>query len=196
MEIRKQKNLLLFFIFFILINSVYSINGFGLSMIYNDKDMPLLMGLGETKYVDFTLLSSRLESDKKISLELIEGREIASLDKTEFYLPSDGEENGLIKITIPETEEKNEIPVRIRIKDISPSENSGTVGFSFSSEVSFVVKILENEKKLPENKINPYILLMFILILGASILIIFIYFLLKRRKHRGKSKKFKFKKIR
>lgn len=188
-------------------------------MIYDDKDIPLVLNPGETKEIDFMLLSSARESNKKISIDVSEGKEIASLEKKEFDLPSNGEVKGFIKIKVPSFKEKaglsffdnlicffseklniennkcssenvNQYLVTLLISDITPSENSGTVGFSFSSRTSFIVKIKEPEK-LPESKNNSYLLFFVILIVIILLLIIIIFIILKRRKIFFKGKKSK-----
>ena len=188
-----------------MINSVCSVKGFGLSMSYDDRDRPLVINSGEIKEIGFVLLSSALESDKKIRLDIIDGEEIAGLNKNEFYLPSNGEIKGFIKIKAPDLKEKkeiyfsdndydNEYLVTLSVKDISSSDNSGSVGFSFSSSTSFIVKVQKPEGKLPETKPDLNLFFAIILIIAILFLILLIYALIRIKKAYIKDKKIKHKK--
>jgi hypothetical protein len=187
----EKKIIFLFIFFFLLMNSFCFVKGFGLSMSYNDKDRPLIVSSGEVRDIDFALLSSARESNKSIGLDIVNGSEIASLEKNEFELLSGGEEKGFIKIIAPIVEKDKDYLVTLSIKEISSGENNGTVGFSFSSTSAFIVRVIAPEKK--QIKFNNLFLILPVVFILLILLIIFIIYLKLRKKEVSTIKRSKYR---
>ena len=179
-----KKSFLYSLIFILLIVVLPFMNAFGISMSY-DENKPFIIAPGETKYIDFTILSSSKEKPAKLSLEILSNEKIASLtDKTsEYNLASGGEIKSKIKIKAPsEAINGTEYSVTLLIKDTTSSEETKIIGISYFSKINFKVLVNKPAFILNQEKIKlNFFVLIGLIILIFIILVIIAYIILKRR---------------
>ncbi len=167
---------------FVLAFTVLSIIGFanaaGIVSPYW-QDYPLSMNYGETKVVNFNLQNMVGNKDVTVEVNLKQGSEIATLEKT-TYTAKTGTSDTIIPltITIPKDFDKQVQRIELEVKTVNPS-TGGMVVLGTGWTASFDVII--SEKPVEKSTLLGIIIGLIAVILVLAV-IIFIIVLRKKRK--------------
>jgi len=147
------------------------------------KGNPLKISPGQTKVVELTLQNMVGTDDIRMTVEIKQGQNIASLEKNEYLAEIGTKDTEVpVKITIPEDAQIGTTQtIVVGFKSITES-TEGTVTFGTAMDTTFDVEITSEaepeEAELPELNLQWTI----IAIVGIIILLIIITFLVKKRK--------------
>ncbi len=168
-----QVKILSLIISFILI-FISSVNAFAVSSAYGSGS-PLEIYPGETKDIQFKLMTSPGEDNMIIRAELVDDGDIAVLtDPNLEYGVNIGEVVPInLRISVNKTakigEEHNVI---LRFSDITPSEGEGSVSFKGSSTISLKVLVAQPELKEAKGTGLLFVSGFFLLILIIAIILV------------------------
>jgi hypothetical protein len=156
---------------------------------------PLKIYPGETKDIQFGLMTNPGEDNLIVKAELLNDDGIASLiDSNLEYKVNAGDivpVNLRVKVDKTAKAEQKKYNIVIKLSDISPSEGAGSVLFKGSSIINFDVVVLGEELKETKGTTNIsgskgtgilFIFGFFVLILLIAIIIIIWVVMRKRRK--------------
>jgi len=146
---------------------------------------PFIISPGQTGTVNLTIQNMVGEEDITMKAEIIQGNEIASLKKDEYFVPITKEVQVPIKITIPSNATLNTTyKVKVSFKTITPSSEGGvTMGIGIVSTFDVLVK--EGVKEQPKEKLETKTLIIISIII---LIIIIIAIVLKKQKLKKISK--------
>ena len=173
----------------IIILFISSVHALAVSSSYG-TGYPLSIYPGETRDIQFKLMTNPDEDNLLIKVEILDDKGIASLiDSNNEYKVNQGElipVNLRIKVN-QSAKAEQKYNIIIKLSDISPSEGEGSVSFKGSSTINFDVLVLGGELK----EIKPtgkgtgvlFIFGFFILILIISITIV-IWLVVRNRRNR------------
>jgi len=148
------------------------ISAFGISSPYWEGN-PLKIEKGETKIINLNIQNMVGEEDITIKAEIIQGKEIASLQQDTFFIKA-GTSNTTIplKVTISEKAEQENQTIKIDFKKISEDSKGIVIGTGMS--VYFDV-ITSNEDSKTNNSFLKIILI------GIGALAIITYIILRKK---------------
>lgn len=173
----KNKTILILEFIFVILFLIITISAAGVSSFYT-KDNPLEMYLRETKTIEFNLQNMVGNEDITFKVELIQGSDIASLEKDTYFVKAGTHDTMVpLKVTIPEDFGKTSQRIELNFKTIASGETGGILmGTAYG--VSFDVIISEKPKETPKIKNSTGIIIPTIFII---LIIIIIYLILKRK---------------
>ena len=150
----KKTNFKTKYIFFLIIFGIVLlinfVSAYGISKEYFDGN-PAKIGPGETKEISFGLIIlSPNETAKTLSIEMINGSDIASLVSEKINVPAGSRDTEIkLRVSIPQTDTEGTLHhVVLNIKDITVSEDSGMVNFVAVS--TSTIPILVQKTIVPE----------------------------------------------
>lgn len=178
-KMKKEKYIMMFGVIFVL-GLIGIVSSVGISQVYHNEN-PVLVSPGEIRTIEFgKLMASQETNDRIMEVEVIEGMEIAIPVSERINVPAGSIDKGVdLKISIPDNAEiGQEYVISVRIKDVTPSESQGMVGFSDSMTGS--IPVIVQEKESPEKLNLTWILAgVFVLIIAVVIIV----YLISARKH-------------
>jgi len=150
---------------------------FGVSSPYWEGN-PLKMYPGESKIVNLNLQNIAAASESvTVKLEILQGSEIASLDKNEYIVEAGSNKDVPLNIKVPSDAT---IGTKYTVKISTTTLSEGTAGgVGMSTGMLTVFDVMVTEKTVAEPKSNVNIYLMIIAI--AVVLIAIIYVLSRKR---------------
>lgn len=162
---------------------VSSVSAVGISKYYYTGE-PIRVSSGESKSVPVALfMASEEKTDSKFAIEMVNDAGIASLVDSEVKVPA-GSINKEIKVRFNIAKGvpfNTEYIVDLRVKDETPSTETGMIGFNSVKMVSFPVLVAPMEN--PQT--NLLMWLLFIVLVIIILIIIIIFFLLRKRKYKN-----------
>jgi len=162
------------------------VSALGVSCSYS-KDTPLEMYPGEEKIVFLTLQNSDKEGEVDVKGEILEGSEIASLDKTSFKVSYQSiTTSAKLKIKVPANANVGaQYPIVYEFNS-EPGEEvtEGAVSVSFGVKRSFNVMVVEKpaEPEVPQTEEGSPIGLIMTIIIVLVIIVFLGYLFLKKKK--------------
>ncbi len=178
-KINKKRGILIIFLAMYLLVYAGLISAVGISKEYHGGN-PAKIGPGETKEIVFgKLMASQETEDRTIELEILEGAEITSLEKTTIIVTAGSTDKEIkIQVSIPEdTEIGKEYTISIKVNDVTEIEGEGMVGFTESKISSIPVLVALPEESSEELNIWWIILG----IVAVIVIIVIIYYLWKKK---------------
>ncbi len=161
------------------------VNAVGISQAYHNEN-PVIISPGETKSVDFgRFVASQETIDRVMEVEIIEGSEIVSIVDNTIEVPAGSIDTAIVfSISVPEDVEiGREYNIKIKIKDVTPLEADGMIGFSDSMTGNFPVSVQEPVDDDDED--TGFGMMWWLLggLLVVIIVVIVIYFVVSRKKN-------------
>ncbi|MEM4230256.1 MAG: hypothetical protein QXF25_00015 [Candidatus Pacearchaeota archaeon] len=150
------------------------VSAFGVSSPYWEGN-PLKIARGETRTIELTLQNiANAVEDIKAELKVVEGAEIASLEKESYIIKANSAEKAILSINVPSNAQPGKVyKVKIETKTITPGI-TGAVSMGTGIKTSFDVIVEEREKE----KSNFWIYI----VLGVIVLVMIIYLTARKRK--------------
>jgi len=163
-------------LFFAVLLLVGSVSAVGIVSPYW-KDYPLNMEYGETKVVEFNLQNMVGNEDITVEVNIKQGYNIASLDKTTYTAKAKTYDTMIpLKITIPKDFSKQVQPIEVEVNTVSP-ETGGMINIGAGFIASFDVIVAKNEV---EKSTLVWIILG--LVAALIVLLLLILFVIRKRK--------------
>lgn len=172
-----MKNKINILIISIIILSISFVSAVAIGLPYWEGH-PFIISPGQTGTANLIIQNMVGEDDITMKAEIIQGNEIASLEKNEYFIPISKDAQVPIKITIPSNATLNTTyKVKISFKTVTPSSEGGvTMGIGIISTFDVLVKGGVEEQ--PKEKLETKTLI----IIGIIVLIIIIVIVLKKQK--------------
>ena len=133
----------------LIILSIYLVNALAVSSSYG-SGYPLEIYPGETKDIQFKLMTNPDEDNLLIKVEILDDKGIASLiDSNNEYKVNQGDIVPVnLRVSVNKTAKAGEkYNIVIKLSDISVSKGEGSVSFKGSSTINFNVLVLGGELK-------------------------------------------------
>ena len=176
-------NKLLFFCIFCLILLGLA-EAIGVGSPYS-LDTPLKLYPGEEKIVFLDLQNPDIEGGVTLKGEILEGSEIASLEKSQYEVPYQGKETVKLTVRVPQNANPgSSYSIVYEFKQISGVDNGGMVSFSQGLKRRFDVEII-GDIELEETSygiVRRNLVFLIFSILLSVILLGAILYLFKKRK--------------
>lgn len=173
-----KSKLLIFAIFCLaLYSSAIFVSSVGGGSLYS-SDNPLQMNYGETKKIDILLTNKDADNlDRTFEIQIKEGSEIASLEKTTYIVKGGSEMNIPLTISISKDYNKQVQKIELSYKIVT-SNQGGMVSLGIGGTIASFNVIL-SEKEVSKSTLSTIII---ILIVAIIVLALIIYMLLLRKR--------------
>jgi len=147
------------------------------------NENPLKMAPGETRALRLGWIQNTEDKEVTLDMDLTEGSEIATITNENLdalIIAAKSRDTPLnVNLVIPQdTAEGTEYRITIKLKDISPSEEGGMIGFTETKTINIPVLVQTEEIEQPSNNLIWIILIIVLIVIIIAIILL----LIKKRK--------------
>jgi hypothetical protein len=181
-----KKNILLSMIMFVLLMG--SASAFGVSSPYWEPDEPFTISPGESRDAILTLQNMAGTNDITVRATITDGEEVASLAIDEYTVEGGSKDTEVaVRITIPEDVLfAAEYKVTVSFQTVTDGA-SGGIALGTGMDIAFPVRVIaptpSPEVEGPFDKNTVW------LVIGLIVIVLIVWYVLRKEKHKKKSKK-------
>jgi len=151
----------------------------GVGSLYT-KDNPLKMTYGQTKTIDLLLTNKGVSEGKTFEIEIKQGSDILSIEKTSYFVNAESELNVPLTFFVPEDYGKPSQAIELSVKSGTPDQGGMvTLGTAWTTTFNVELSVAE---EMPEGSDAEGGILIYVLIIAIIILTLIVLFVMKRKK--------------